>query len=893
MKLIKLVTPVFALGMGWVLLSSDVRAQLPGGRVAHKGAISQAAAAMGISKAVRDLPTEPAKADSGEIEWENVRTIRNPRVRTENRAGRSDEWMDLAVQTIVPEPLMPSPILTFEGNSSADNFAAYGGRVLPPDTHGDVGPNHFVQQTNLLVRVFNKAGVPLTPPFKLSSLFTSGGICNVTDNGDPYVAYDPLADRWLLTQFGFTSPSAPPYHQCIAVSQTPDPTGAYFLYDFVTPGNEFPDYPKLAVWPDAYYMTVNQFAGGGPFDGAGAYAFDRQKMLAGDPTATFNYFNLNLASHPEGIGGLLASDLDGLVPPPAGSPAVFAYFVATEFGDPLDGLRLFDFHADFVTPGSATFTERAESPVAVAAFNPLFTGFRVPQPGGAPGLQLLNDRLMTRLQYRNTPSGQSLVVTHSVDADSSIAFKAGIRYYELLRGGATYSVAEQATFSPDAINRWMGSAATDHDGNLAVGYSVSSDTVFPGIRFAGRLATDPPGGLFQGESIAINGSGVQLHSTGRWGDYSALTLDPQDDCTFWYTQEYYTAAGQASSAAGWQTRVATFKFPTCSALQRGTINVHVTLCSTGADVANAAVRINGALYGVTKGAGTLTALVAPGTFTVAASSPAGSGSTSVTVGAGGTVAANVCLAGAVLPDLVEAAVSNPPATVAPGGSFSVTDTAQNSGAGPAAASTTRYYLSLDTTKSGGDVLLTGSRAVPVLAAGASSSGTATTTVPAATAPGTYFLLACADDTGTVPESNEGNNCIASATTVQVQGVGSGPDLVVTAVSNPPASATFGGTFSVTDTTMNQGDTPVMSTKTRYYLSLDTVRNAGDKLLTGTRKVPALAAGGSSTGTRIVTVKLSTKPGTYFLLACADDRFAVPESDETNNCRASTTQVIIH
>ena len=379
MKPIKVVTLVLLLGLGWALLSSDVRAQLPNGRASHKGAISQAAVAMGVSKAVRDLPAEQPKADSGEIESEPIRTIRNPRVRTENRGGRSDEWMDLAVQTIVPEPLMPPAILTFEGNSSADNAAAYGGRVLPPDTHGDVGPNHFVQQTNLLVRVFNKAGAPLTLPFKLSSLFTSGGICNATNNGDPYVAYDPLADRWLLSQFAFTSPSAPPYHQCIAISQTGDPTGAYFLYDFVTPGTEFPDYPKLAVWPDAYYMTVNQFQGGGPFDGAGAYAFDRKKMLAGDPTATFNYFNLDLASHPEGIGGLLASDFDGLVPPPAGTPAVFSYFVATEFGDALDGLRLFDFHANFVTPAAATFIERAESPVAVAAFNPLTGGSRVPQ----------------------------------------------------------------------------------------------------------------------------------------------------------------------------------------------------------------------------------------------------------------------------------------------------------------------------------------------------------------------------------------------------------------------------------------------------------------------------------------------------------------------------------
>ena len=180
MKLIRFVTAVLALGTVWVLLSPDVRAQRPSNRADHKGAISQVANAMGVSKAVRDLPAEPPKTDSGEVEWEAIRTIRNPRVRGENRAGQGDEWMDLAVQTIVPEPLMPPAILSFEGNSSADNAAAFGGRVLPPDTHGDVGPNHFVQQTNLLVRIFNKAGAPLTPPFKLSSLFTSGGICNVT-----------------------------------------------------------------------------------------------------------------------------------------------------------------------------------------------------------------------------------------------------------------------------------------------------------------------------------------------------------------------------------------------------------------------------------------------------------------------------------------------------------------------------------------------------------------------------------------------------------------------------------------------------------------------------------------------------------------------------------------
>lgn len=244
------------------------------------------------------------------------------------------------------------------------------------------------------------------------------------------------------------------------------------------------------------------------------------------------------------------------------------------------------------------------------------------------------------------------------------------------------------------------------------------------------------------------------------------------------------------------------------------------------------------------------------------------------------------------PDLVETAVSNPPATVAQGGSFSVTDTAQNQGVAGAGASTTRYYLSLDTAKSGGDVLLTGTRSVPALGVGASSSGTVSVTVPAATAPNTYFLLACADDTTTVPESNEGNNCKASATTVQVQ-PGAGPDLVVSALANPAATAPVGGSFSVTDTTTNQGAGAAnLKTKTRYYLSSDATKSSGDKRLKGAHTVPILAAGASHTKTRNVVVPASTAPGTYFLIACADDRLVLTETNEANNCRTSVTTILI-
>jgi hypothetical protein len=522
---------------------------------------------------------------------------------------------------------MPAALLSFPGLSYADNLAAGFGNLSPPDTNGDVGPNHYVQQTNLLVRVWDKSGTPLTAPFKLSSLFTPlGGQCAAPDAGDPIVLYDALADRWLLSQFAFATTSAPPYHECIAISQTGDPSGAYYLYDFITPGNEFPDYPKLGVWPDAYYMTTNQFLNGGNFDGAGAFAFERAKMLSGNPSAAMVYFNLNLASHPEAIGGMLPSDFDGLTPPPASRPNTFAYFLATEFGDAIDGLRLFDFHVDWAVPANSTFTERPESPVAVAAFNPLSPSGRndILQPAPATssnGLDSISDRLMHRLQYRNNGSQEWLVTTHTVNVTggtTSATYRAGIRYYQLASSGGAFSVLEQATYSPDTDSRWMGSAAVDWQGNLAVGYSVSSATTFPSIRYAGRLAGDPPGGLFQGEAQIIAGTGVQRSTGGRWGDYSALTVDPVDDCTFWFTTEYYTAASQAASTVGWLTYIGAFTYPSCTAVPQGTLQGNVTDASSSAPISGVTVTID-AFSASTDAAGFYSRALATGTYTATAS----------------------------------------------------------------------------------------------------------------------------------------------------------------------------------------------------------------------------------------------------------------------------------
>jgi len=615
----------------------------------------------GETMAARDLPPEavaeraPGKERQGEKDEKDIRNHLLPRqVRAvENAlARRLTPQGDTAVQMDLPAPRMPSPIDSFEGLGRTDNINAGFPNLSPPDTNGDVGPNHYVQQTNLLVRVFTKAGAAQAT-FKLSSLYQPGnggpgGQCGADDQGDPIVLYDPLADRWILSQFAFLGDGeTPPYHECIAVSKTPDPAGAYFAYDFITPNNEFPDYPKIGVWPDAYYMMVHQFTNGGPFNGTGMYAFDRAKMIVGDATASYIYFNLNSTSHPEFIGGGLPADLDGLTPPPLGAPNIFAYFTAVDFTDPANGIRLFNFHADFANPGNSTFTERSEtsyaSPLPVAAFSVVTPSglANVPQPSPAStvsaALDALPDRFLHRMQYRNRGGFETLVLTHTVGAPGSTkfddgtggAYRAAPRYYELRStAGGSYTVQEQATFAPggappgDNINRWMGSAAEDNAGNLAIGYSVSSNNatgIYPGLRYAGRLAGDPAGGLAQGEATLIAGTGVQTSSGHRWGDYSALTLDPVDDCTFWYTNEYYTAAGQAASSVGWQTRIGRFKFAQCSAPQEGPGHFAITACGVGNNVPNALVTIDGRPYGGTVANGTFDATLAPGAHTYSVS----------------------------------------------------------------------------------------------------------------------------------------------------------------------------------------------------------------------------------------------------------------------------------
>ena len=436
---------------------------------------------------------------------------------------------------------MPSASVNFDGVGNVDG-------VYPPDTNGDVGPNHYVQFINLSFEIFSKSGVSLYGPAGGNTLWTGfGGPCETSNDGDPIALYDPIADRWIMSQFTATSP----YGECVAVSQTGDPTGAWYRYFFQFSTTVFYDYPKLGVWPDGYYMSANRFGGTSSTTGPAAIVLERSKMLLGQ-AASYQEFDPSSG----GTQTYLPADLDGATLPPTGAPNYYAHRGSTT-------LDIWKFHVDWTTPGNSTFTGPTSLPVA--AYNQLCPGTRscVPQPGTSRGLDGLGDRLMFRLAYRNFGDHESLVVTHSVDLGTSPpTLHAGVRWYEVRATppGAGPALYQQGTYAPDATHRWLGSVAMDRDGNMALGYSVSDgSSTFPGIRYTGRLAGDALGTMPQGETTLIDGSGSQTGSANRWGDYAMMAVDPVDDCTFWFTTEYMPTTGTAP----WKTRIGSFKFASC------------------------------------------------------------------------------------------------------------------------------------------------------------------------------------------------------------------------------------------------------------------------------------------------------------------------------------------
>ncbi len=482
------------------------------------------AAYFDITPPLRDMPIVlPGERDRS---WKD-HIIQNESMEKAYKIRRDDipeSFVDPVLQQIYPASReINGPVLNFDGVGALCG-------CWPPDTEGDVGHDYYFQMINLSFAIWDKQGDLLYGPVDNSTLWNGFiGPWTGTNDGDPVVLYDELADRWMASQFAINT-SDGSYWQMVAVSATSDPLGSYNRYAFQM--SAFNDYPKLAVWPDGYYATFNMF---GSYTRVGVAAFERDSMIAGSPNARMVYFD-----QPSGTFSMQPADFDG-TPPPDGTPCYFGYIRQSS-----QQFEVYEFDVDWSLPANSTFT--LVNALQVASYNPNLNG--IPQPNTSTKLDDLGQMLMFRLQYRNFGSYQTLVANHTVNAGAG---RTGVRWYELRKDADDWSIYQQGTYAPaDGEYRWMGSIAMNGKGDIALGYSVASGSTYPSIRYVGRRADAPLGEMNLSEVQIIGGTGSQS-GIDRWGDYSCLTVDPADDTTFWYTTEY-------NINSGWKTRIASFDF---------------------------------------------------------------------------------------------------------------------------------------------------------------------------------------------------------------------------------------------------------------------------------------------------------------------------------------------
>ena len=562
--------------------------------------------------------------------------IPNKFMRSDRGNGAADQQRTRGVQDFYGTEATNGVNVSFEGAQDADNAALLGFAVVPPDTQGDVGTDHYFQWVNLVAEIFDKNGVSLTGPFPGNDFFAGfGGLCETTNSGDPIVLYDESADRWFATQFAIGST----FSQCFAVSTTNDPMGSYARYELGF-GTDLPDYPKFGIWPtsgsgtDSYVMTARIFAGGFSFTGIDACALDRQAMLAGAATATAVCFDVT------NNDGYLPADADDI--PAADTPALIMGSPGTTGGS--DVLEIFELDPDFDNGGAgATLTLAATVPV-----NPFdHTIFTVPQPSPGESLDVLEFTLMNRVQWRDVTGSPTLLANHTVDVGSN---RAGIRWYELRDSGG-WGVHQQGTYAPaDGENRWMGSIAMDGAGNIALGFSESSTSQMPSIYYTGQTADQSGTGIMNvAETLIHAGTGVQTASSGRWGDYSAMNIDPVDD-SFWYTQEYYASTGSfdfhtrianftLDAGAGGGTPVVTITAPADGSVFNSGDLIHFEGTATDAEDGDltASLDWNSSIDGAIGTGGMFDAVLSDGVHTITASatdSDSNTGSDQITITVG-------------------------------------------------------------------------------------------------------------------------------------------------------------------------------------------------------------------------------------------------------------------
>jgi hypothetical protein len=561
----------------------------------------------------------------------------------ENNVNPNHNWSnqvqkDPVLQTEENSPRLQTPNfgLEFDGAGFGDGFFC---NCMPPDNDGAVGTTQYVQYINLEYQVFDKSGNSVLGPLAGNNFWSGfGGSCQTDNSGDPIVRFDAAAQRWVVSQFAINGSGND--FECVAVSQTADATGAYNRYAFSFA--DFPDYPKMGVWPDAYYFTFNDFnLAGTVYVGVEVCAADRTKMLAG-AAATMQCFPPSSSDF-----GMLPSDLDGATPPASGTPN----FVMELDPSGSANLDLFQFHVDFTTPANSTFT--GPTVIPVAAFTPLCNsqsrGACVPQPtGGSDLLESLGDRLMWRLVYRNFGDHTTLLVSHSIVAGSS----GGVRWYEIRNPETSPTVFQSGTFAPDSQYRWMPAIAMDASQDIAAGYSRSGAAAgqFPSIVYAGRIPSDLAGTL-ESEVVLKAGLGSQTGGFNRWGDYSSLTVDPTDDCAFWFSEEYEKVTG----GFNWSTAIGSFSFPGCAAGTTPTI----TNLSPPSGPVGAPVTISGANFGSTKGTSTVTfngttatTITSWSAISIVAPVPAGATTGNVVVTVGGVASNGSAFTVSVVPTIV-------------------------------------------------------------------------------------------------------------------------------------------------------------------------------------------------------------------------------------------------
>ncbi len=734
----------------------------------------------GLSKPLRDIPAmtageyEKMEIDAAKPRNEELRERLYPFESSALPKGDDAAWQR-EMGTVQPPR---APIVSFDGQSSP---------YFPPDCNGAAGPNHFMQTINSVYAIYTKTGALVAGPTNLNLLFGSvtGATCN---DGDPIVLYDEQADRWLVVEFSVCGTND---YMLFAVSQTNDPTGAWHRYSFDV--DDMPDYEKIGIWADGYYMGTNT-SGTGKKD---IYVVERSKMLNGLTAQMVGFDN---AWRPTTIDGFMCVppvDNDGAFAP-AGSPGLFITINDDAIAGGSDQLWIYELAVNWTTPTSSTFTRSQQ--LGVPAFDSNFGANwdNIKQPGTTKELDAIPMVIMNAPQYRNFGSYQTLVCCHTVDVDNTD--HAGVRWYELRRTSGTWSLRQSGTYAPDAHSRWMGSISLNGQNELGLGYSISSTTVYPGIRYTGQSASayaTGAGVLDLAEQTVVTGAYSQT-TYNRWGDYASICVDPSDDKTFWFTTEYIGSGGAR------KTRVASFQVGTAPAgidlvvlspaVNPVTVNdgqTTTTSCSVKNQGTSASGTSNLKYYlstdntysvgdillgtdaiaalgaGASVAAGktvTIPAGTTPGTYYMLfyADADAQVTETNETNNVGSVQLTVTSSAGT--PDLVILSPATTPTTVNAGAVTTASCSVKNQGTAIAAASSLKYYLSADNAYSAGDVYLA-TDAVGSLAANASSAFSKALTIPANTASGTWYILFFADADLQVTESSETNNVGSVAITV--------------------------------------------------------------------------------------------------------------------------------